>query len=238
LSEDLKPGEGEAFRWRIIGQAHNDIIQKLLEYLKKNPESTKTNIITNIKKIKNKFDSYLSYLIENKLIIKVKKGRWDYFSIAGELPKATEIELPRVEKKIVYELNEELWININNKIRNEIANFLGPYIKKVDELWNNYKKIDSSKINFDNFRNELKNIYNILNRQNLYGGLVPIPNIKNELKRRKILISNELIDNYLEQLEKNNTINLVVASDPSRLKDKELGIKNLKRGLLYFIKWK
>jgi hypothetical protein len=90
----------------------------------------------------------------------------------------------------------------------------------------------------DQFTIELREIYNTLNYRNIYGGLVPIPLIKKELFRRYIRLTNELVDKYLLELEKKGIIDLGVASDPNRVSNRELGIESIKRGLLYFVRFK
>ncbi|MHA1758138.1 MAG: hypothetical protein ACTSVV_15295 [Promethearchaeota archaeon] len=215
----------------------NEIIDKILKFLKEKQPLTKTNIHKKLKVPSNKVQKYLKDLVNKKVLTSFKRGNGTYYHFKDFIPKEQK-KGKKTRAKIKNDLSEEIWIKIKNEIRLEISNFLHPYIKKIDYLWENKQIREKKPININDFKLKLKRIYDVINKNNIYGGMVPIPKIKQELKRSEIIISDELINKYLKELEKNDLINLIVASDPTLLEDKELGINNTKRGLLYFLKWK
>ena len=223
----------------------NKISQEILEFLKTNPNSSMTRIIkgTGLDKLKGnnqkkaQFKVQIDYL-KNKDLIDITEGRTVYYSLKGDAKLEKKKKKLPVGETIISEFSPKLWDKIVQTIHIEIANFFNPYIEKIDRLWENFKNVEYGRMDLNEFKINLKEIYDSLNRNNLYGGLIPIPRIKSEIKKRNYFISEKNIDNFLIELEINKIIDLIGASDPSRLNDKELGIENIKRGLLYFIKWR
>lgn len=119
-------------------------------------------------------------------------------------------------------------------VKEELETILKPYLKKIDTLWVEYLK--KSEVAYDKFKADINVIYHYPEYR-VYGGMVPIPKIKEELIRKYPAISNDLIDSFLLKMDKDRIIDLGIASDPSMLPGKELGIKT-RRGLAYFIKYK
>lgn len=67
------------------------------------------------------------------------------------------------------------------------------------------------------------------------GGLVPIPELRAELRRRGLGASDADVTAALEELERAWVIDLSVAQDPSLVSDRAAGIERSGRGLLYYV---
>jgi hypothetical protein len=67
------------------------------------------------------------------------------------------------------------------------------------------------------------------------GGLVAIPDLRAELRRRGAGASDRDVDQALEALEREWSIDLSVAQDPSLVPDRAAGIERPGRGLLYYV---
>ena len=67
------------------------------------------------------------------------------------------------------------------------------------------------------------------------GGLVPIPEVRAELRRRGVAAADADVTAALEALEHEWRIDLSVAQDPSLVADRAAGIERPGRGLLYYV---
>ncbi|HVV84622.1 MAG TPA: hypothetical protein VHE35_16265 [Kofleriaceae bacterium] len=67
------------------------------------------------------------------------------------------------------------------------------------------------------------------------GGLVPIPAVRAELRRRGIGAADGEVTAALEALEREWRIDLSVAQDPGQVADRAAGIERPGRGLLYYV---
>lgn len=67
------------------------------------------------------------------------------------------------------------------------------------------------------------------------GGLVPIPEVRAELRRRGVGASDAEVTSALEDLEKAWTFDLAVAQSPTAVADRSAGIERSGRGLLYYV---
>lgn len=67
------------------------------------------------------------------------------------------------------------------------------------------------------------------------GGLVPIPEVRAELRRRGVTASDPEVTEALEALEHEWLIDLSVAQDPGQVADRAAGIERPGRGLLYYV---
>jgi len=67
------------------------------------------------------------------------------------------------------------------------------------------------------------------------GGLVPIPEVRAELKRRGVAVGDAEVTNALEELERSWLIDLSVAQSPNAVRDRGAGIERAGRGLLYYV---
>ena len=67
------------------------------------------------------------------------------------------------------------------------------------------------------------------------GGLVPIPALRDELRRRGIAAADGEVTAALEALEHEWVIDLSVAQDPSLVADRAAGIERPGRGLIYYV---
>lgn len=67
------------------------------------------------------------------------------------------------------------------------------------------------------------------------GGLVPIPELRAELRRRGINAGDGDVTAALEALEREWLIDLSIAQDPSQVADRAAGIERPGRGLLYYV---
>lgn len=67
------------------------------------------------------------------------------------------------------------------------------------------------------------------------GGLVPIPALRAELRRRGVAATDAEVDAALEALERDWRIDLSVAQDPGQVADRAAGIERPGRGLLYYV---
>ena len=67
------------------------------------------------------------------------------------------------------------------------------------------------------------------------GGLVPIPALRDELRRRGVTAADAEVTAALEALEQEWLIDLSVAQDPSLVADRAAGIERPGRGLLYYV---
>jgi hypothetical protein len=68
-----------------------------------------------------------------------------------------------------------------------------------------------------------------------YGGLVPIPELRQELRRRGIAAGDDAVTAAIEALELDWTVDLSVAQSPTTVPDRAGGIERPGRGLLYYI---
>jgi hypothetical protein len=67
------------------------------------------------------------------------------------------------------------------------------------------------------------------------GGLVPIPDVRAELRRKGVAATDAEVSSALEQLERAWTIDLSVAQSPNAVRDRSAGIERAGRGLLYYV---
>jgi hypothetical protein len=67
------------------------------------------------------------------------------------------------------------------------------------------------------------------------GGLVPIPALRAELRRRGVAARDADVDAALEALEHEWRIDLSVAQDPGQVAERAAGIQRPGRGLLYYV---
>ncbi len=67
------------------------------------------------------------------------------------------------------------------------------------------------------------------------GGLVAIPELRAELRRGGLAVRDRDVDQALEALERDWSIDLSVAQDPSLVADRAAGIERPGRGLLYYV---
>jgi hypothetical protein len=67
------------------------------------------------------------------------------------------------------------------------------------------------------------------------GGLVPIPDVRAELRRRGVGASDAEVTHALEELERAWQIDLSVAQSPTAVSDRAAGIERAGRGLLYYV---
>jgi hypothetical protein len=68
-----------------------------------------------------------------------------------------------------------------------------------------------------------------------YGGLVPIPELRRELRRRGVAAADAEVDQALERLEREFVIDLNVAETPGAAPERSAGIERPGRGLLYYV---
>lgn len=73
-----------------------------------------------------------------------------------------------------------------------------------------------------------------LDARHRYGGIVPIPDVRAELRRGGIA-DDEAVTAALEQLERAWKIDLSVAQSPTQVTDRAAGIERPGRGLLYYV---
>jgi DNA-binding transcriptional ArsR family regulator len=73
-----------------------------------------------------------------------------------------------------------------------------------------------------------------LDARHRYGGIVPIPDVRAELRRAGIT-DDVAVTAALEALERSWTIDLSVAQSPTAVKDRAAGIERPGRGLLYYV---
>lgn len=73
-----------------------------------------------------------------------------------------------------------------------------------------------------------------LDARHRYGGIVPIPDVRAELRRSGIT-DDAAVTAALEALERSWTIDLSVAQSPTAVKDRAAGIERPGRGLLYYV---
>ncbi len=67
------------------------------------------------------------------------------------------------------------------------------------------------------------------------GGLVPIPDVRAELRRRGVTAPDADVSAALEELERSWLIDLSVAQAPNAVRDRGAGIERAGRGLLYYV---
>ncbi|MBL8627821.1 MAG: hypothetical protein JNK64_41435 [Myxococcales bacterium] len=67
------------------------------------------------------------------------------------------------------------------------------------------------------------------------GGLVPIPDVRTELRRRGVGASDAEVTTALEELERSWAIDLSAAQSPTAVRDRAAGIDRAGRGLLYYV---
>lgn len=67
------------------------------------------------------------------------------------------------------------------------------------------------------------------------GGLVPIPDVRSELRRRGVGASDAEVTTALEELERTWAIDLSAAQSPTAVRDRAAGIDRAGRGLLYYV---
>ncbi len=74
-----------------------------------------------------------------------------------------------------------------------------------------------------------------LDTQHRYGGVVPLPALRKELKRLGVGASDGDVDAALIALERDYAVDLLVAQSPATLVDRHLGIERPGRGLAYYV---
>ncbi|MEZ4401514.1 MAG: hypothetical protein R3B06_15925 [Kofleriaceae bacterium] len=74
-----------------------------------------------------------------------------------------------------------------------------------------------------------------LDARDRLGGLVPIPDLRAELRRRGVTATDGEVTGALEELERAWTIDLSVAQSPSAVAERSAGIERAGRGLLYYV---
>ncbi len=74
-----------------------------------------------------------------------------------------------------------------------------------------------------------------LDLRHRYGGLVPIPDVRAELRRTGVATDDAAVTAALEALERAWKIDLSVAQSPTQVPDRGAGIERPGRGLLYYV---
>lgn len=74
-----------------------------------------------------------------------------------------------------------------------------------------------------------------LDARHRYGGLVPLPDVRAELRRRGVSADDTTVNAALETLERAWKIDLSVAQSPTQVADRAAGIERPGRGLLYYV---
>jgi hypothetical protein len=74
-----------------------------------------------------------------------------------------------------------------------------------------------------------------LDARHRYGGLVPLPDVRAELRRRGVAADDASVNDALDALEKAWKIDLSVAQSPTQVADRAAGIERPGRGLLYYV---
>jgi hypothetical protein len=74
-----------------------------------------------------------------------------------------------------------------------------------------------------------------LDARHRYGGLVPLPDVRAELRRRGVAADDTTVNAALEILERAWKIDLSVAQSPTQVADRAAGIERPGRGLLYYV---
>ncbi|MBE7452325.1 MAG: hypothetical protein HS111_26615 [Kofleriaceae bacterium] len=74
-----------------------------------------------------------------------------------------------------------------------------------------------------------------LDARHRFGGLVPIPDVRAELRRGGLGADDAAVDAALEALERAWKIDLSVAQSPTLVADRAAGIERPGRGLLYYV---
>ena len=73
-----------------------------------------------------------------------------------------------------------------------------------------------------------------LDARHRYGGIVPLPDIRAELRRRGVS-DDARVNDALDALERAWKIDLSVAQSPTQVADRAAGIERPGRGLLYYV---
>lgn len=73
-----------------------------------------------------------------------------------------------------------------------------------------------------------------LDARHRYGGLVPLPDVRAELRRRGVS-DDARVNDALDALERAWKIDLSVAQSPTQVADRAAGIERPGRGLLYYV---
>lgn len=68
-----------------------------------------------------------------------------------------------------------------------------------------------------------------------YGGLVPLPDLRHELRRRGVAAGDAQVNAVLEELERDYVIDLSIAQSPTAVADRAAGIERPGRGLAYYV---
>jgi hypothetical protein len=68
-----------------------------------------------------------------------------------------------------------------------------------------------------------------------YGGLVPLPEIRQALRRRGVGAADASVNAALEELERDYAIDLSIAQSPTTVPDRAAGIERPGRGLVYYV---
>ena len=74
-----------------------------------------------------------------------------------------------------------------------------------------------------------------LDARHRYGGLVPLPDVRAELRRRGVAADDARVNAALDALERAWKIDLSVAQSPTQVADRAAGIERPGRGLLYYV---
>ncbi len=74
-----------------------------------------------------------------------------------------------------------------------------------------------------------------LDARHRYGGLVPLPDVRAELRRRGVAADDATVNSALDALERAWKIDLSVAQSPTQVADRAAGIERPGRGLLYYV---
>lgn len=185
----------------------------------------------------------------NEKILESDKGKakfnisfWNEYIKQKQKPKPKKTRKKSAKRTPTSSLNETL-------IESHIMNLLNP---KFDSLVNMINNLDYRLKNIENktspsepvtksitsseFKEILKKKYDLINFNERRGGMIPIPQLWDELHKEGI--DRQQFEQELFVLERERVIELQIASDPILVKEREKSIEHPSRGLINYVVWR
>jgi len=135
------------------------------------------------------------------------------------------------KKELYNPKNRDLILLILGKTMEDLGSQFIGYGKFVQDL----TQKQNEKISLEEFETLLRQIYvKLEDLEPRLHGAIPLDLVKTQLNE-KITLSNDTINEYLLELEKQRIIDLQIAYDASAVKKPEYGIYIPNRGLVYFV---
>lgn len=177
---------------------------------------------------------------DNLLELKTGKAKFNVSAWKIIKPKKTTVKKTTKAQKVSFDI-KQYEDEIKEIIKKETDKIF-PLIQELEERIKVLEKLtaeevqQNKKYSSDDFKELLKEEYNRINFMEKRGGMVPIPNLWDELTKKGI--GRNQFEEELFKLEKERIIELQIASDPKLVKEKDKSINHPSRGLINYVVWR